>query len=141
MRTLKPIPTPIIMATKPLLIGGMSEFDTVTEIILYVQDIDRLTTFYTDVFGLDLKGGHPDHGFVKFDTGQCSLCLHEGGDGDLGRSAPKVTFAVDDIESARAYLADHDVELGEVRSEVPGKEICDGRDPEGHKFSLEAEVD
>lgn len=115
----------------------MSQVDELTEVILYAQDVGRLTAFYSDVFDLEIEEGHPDHGFVKFDTGGCKLCIHAGGDGDLGQSAPKITFEVDDIRQARSYLRDHGVELGEIRSEVPGKEICDGRDPEGHRFSLE----
>jgi catechol 2,3-dioxygenase-like lactoylglutathione lyase family enzyme len=116
----------------------MPDFDRLSEVILYVQDIERMTSFYTDVFGLDIVAGDPDHGFVEFDTGSCSLCLHAGGDGDLGREAPKFVFAVEDIEAARSHLEERDVELGDVRSPAPGVEVCDGRDPEGNKFSIES---
>jgi predicted enzyme related to lactoylglutathione lyase len=118
----------------------MPDFDTVSEIILFVEDMDRMFSFYTDVFELEVAAGDPDHGFVKFDTGTCDLCLHAGRDGDLGEYAPKFVFEVDDVETARDHLERHDVELGEVRSDIPGKQFCDGRDPEGNAFSIEATV-
>jgi predicted enzyme related to lactoylglutathione lyase len=119
----------------------MVAFDTLSEVILYAQDIDRLTSFYADVFGLSFVDGAPEHGFVRFDTGECDLCLHAGADGDRGRDAPKVVFEVDDVEDARAYLLDHGVEVGAVRSPAPGTTVCDGVDPEGNAFSVETSIE
>jgi catechol 2,3-dioxygenase-like lactoylglutathione lyase family enzyme len=116
----------------------MTGFDTLSEVIVYVQDMDRMLSFYTDVLGLEIAAGNPEHGFVEFDTGTCSFCLHAGGEGDLGEDAPKFVFGVEDVEAARSYLQDHDVELGEVRSPAPGMEVCDGLDPEGNAFSIES---
>lgn len=118
--------------------ASMADFDTLTEVILYVQDFDRMLSFYTDVFGLDVRAGAPEHGFVRFDTGGCSLCLHAGSEGDVGDDAPKVVFEVEDLEAARSHLREHGVELGPVRSPVPDVRVCDGRDPEGNKFSIES---
>lgn len=116
----------------------MPTFDRVSEVILYVEDVRELTSFYEDVFGLEIAAGDPDHGFVRFDTGECSLCLHAGADGDLGPDAPTVVFPVEDVDEARDYLRDRGVEVGEIRSPVPGTRVCDGRDPEGNKFSIES---
>lgn len=116
----------------------MPSFDTVSELVLYVTDVGRTTAFYTDVFGLEIEAGDPDHGFVRFDTDGCSLCLHAGGDADSSRDSSKFVFAVEDVEDARDYLRDHDVEVGRIRSPVPGTHVCDGRDPEGNPFSIES---
>lgn len=116
----------------------MPAFDTLSELIVYVEDVERMTSFYREAFGLEVATGDPEHGFVKFDTGECALCLHAGRDGDLGRFAPKFVFEVDDVDEARDHLAEYDVEFGEVRSPAPGKEVCDGRDPEGNTFSIES---
>lgn len=116
----------------------MPDFDTLSEVIVYVQDVERMVSFYTDVFGLDIAAGDPEHGFVEFDTGTCSLCLHAGGGGDLGGDAPKFVLEVEDVEEARSYLQNRGVELGEVRTSAPGIRVCDGRDPEGNKFSIES---
>jgi catechol 2,3-dioxygenase-like lactoylglutathione lyase family enzyme len=116
----------------------MSEFGTLSEVIVYVREMDRMASFYTDVLGLEIAAGDPEHGFVEFDTGTCSLCLHAGREDDPGDAAPKFVFGVEDVEEARAYLHEHDVELGEVRSPAPGKRVCDGLDPEGNAFAIES---
>lgn len=116
----------------------MTDFDTISEIILYVQDMERMISFYEDAFDLEITGGHPDHGFVEFETSTCTLCLHAGSDGDIGRAAPTFVFAVDDVEAAKAHLQDKGVEMGEIRTPTPNVTVCDGRDPEGNRFSIES---
>ncbi|WP_247729991.1 VOC family protein [Halovivax limisalsi] len=116
----------------------MREFDRVSEVIRYAEDVTRLTEFYTGVFDFEIAAGDPAHGFVRFDTGDCSLCLHAGRDADLGDYPTKVVFAVDDVDAAREYLLDRDVEMGDIRSPAPGTRVCDGRDPEGNPFSIES---
>ncbi|MFB6104851.1 MAG: VOC family protein [Halobacteriaceae archaeon] len=116
----------------------MAPIDAMSEIILYVEDIDRMVAFYEAAFGLEQTGGAPEHGFVRFDTGDCELCLHAGRDGDVGEYAPKVVFAVEDLEAARSHLESFDVELGEVRTPTPDTRVVDGVDPEGNRFAIEA---
>lgn len=116
----------------------MPEFDTLSEIILYVRDMDRVASFYQDVLGLEIDGGDPSHGFVRFDTGTCSLCLHAGGESDSGSNSPSFVFEVADLEDACAHLREHDVELGDVRTPAPDVRVCDGLDPEGNTFSIES---
>lgn len=116
----------------------MPTVNAVTEIILYVEDMDRMVSFYQDAFGLDISGGDPDHGFVRFETGACDLCLHAGREGPVGEFAPKVVFGVDDLEAAREDLTNYNVELGDIRSPAPDTRVVDGLDPEGNKFSIEA---
>lgn len=117
---------------------GMATFGPVSEVIVYVEDMDRMVEFYQDAFDLEITGGDPEFGFVKFDTGSCDLCLHAGRDGDLGSYAPKFVFAVEDLDAAREHLAAFDVELGAAREPVPGTRVIDGQDPEGNRFSIEA---
>lgn len=115
----------------------MAPINDLIEVILYVEDIDRMTTFYSEVFGLEIAEGEPDHGFVRFDTGGCDLCLHAGREEAPGRYAPKITFGVEELEAAQRRLRDHNVELGEVRNPAPGVRVFDGQDPEGNSFSVE----
>lgn len=116
----------------------MPEYDSLSEVILYVRDVERAASFYGDVLGLEIAEGAPEHGFVRFDTGACALCLHAGGEGDLGDDAPTFVFDVDDLEAARSHLEEHDVEVGDIRSPAPGVRVCDAVDPDGHTFSIEA---
>lgn len=116
----------------------MPNFDELIEVIVYVQDMERMLSFYTDVFGLEVTQGKPEHGFVKLDVGTSALCLHAGREGELGQYAPKLVFEVDDLAEARDHLREHNVELGEERNPAPDVYVIDGRDPEGNKFSIES---
>lgn len=120
----------------------MSEIKGLLKAILYVQDMDAQVRFYRDVLGLTIK--FPDnllsyaHEFwVEFDTGQCSLVLHGGGEKRLGADTPKLAFAVDNIEEARAVLMQRGAQLGAVREPALGVGVVDGTDPEGNPFSLD----
>lgn len=115
----------------------MPPIDRLYEVILYVEDMERMVEFYTDVFGFDVAEGAVEHGFVKLATGATSLCLHSGRDGPLGAYAPKIVFAVDDLEATAEHLETNGVTLGEERNPAPGIRVIDGRDPEGNTFSIE----
>ena len=113
------------------------------EVILYVQDMEKMVWFYRDVLGLSV--GFNIEGqtiqqlhWVTFDTGTCSLALHSGGTGHQGPDAPKIVFHVDDLQTARITLLALDVPMGQVRSPAPGVAVCDGRDPEDNAFSIES---
>ena len=116
----------------------MPTFDTLSEVIVYARDLERLSSFYTGVFGLSVVEGSPDDGFIRFDTGPCKLCLHSGGEDHGGQDAPKVVFEVEDVAAARSYLQEHGVDVGEIRSPTPDTQVCDGVDPEGNAFSVES---
>lgn len=116
----------------------MSSFDTVAEVILYVQNMDRMLSFYTDVLGIDVAGGAPEHGFVRLDTQGTDLCLHRGAEEPPGPFSPTIVFGVDDAEAARSYLLERDVDVSEIRSPAPGTSVIDARDPEGNELSFES---
>ena len=121
----------------------MEEVSHLIRIILYVQDMDRMVRFYRDVMGLTVKApqgldSYRDEFWVELETGACILTLHGGGEGRLGADSPKLSFSVSQIDGVRAKLIQKGAELGEVRSPAPGVRVCDGLDPEGNKFSLDA---
>lgn len=116
----------------------MPPLDDVSEVILYVADMDRMVEFYTDILGLSVARGAPDHGFVAFETGACELCLHAGAESAAPPGASKVVFRVDDLESVRSTLIDRGVEMGRIRDGGPETQVCDGRDPEGNPFGIGA---
>lgn len=118
-------------------IGGLME------VILYVQNMDDQVSFYRDVLGLEVKvpQGVRDFGssdWVEMDTGCCTLALHTGGKRRFGDDAPKIVFRVADVAVARNELLQQNVSMGEIRSPAPGVLVCDGRDPEGNRFSVES---
>lgn len=98
----------------------MPSFDTLGEIILFVQDMDQMLSFFTEVLGQDVVEGTLAHNFVKLDTGDTMLCLHAGRESDVSDAEPKLVFEVEDLETAVEHLEAHDVSLGERRSPAPG---------------------
>jgi catechol 2,3-dioxygenase-like lactoylglutathione lyase family enzyme len=115
----------------------------IMEIIIYAQEMNTLVAFYRDKLGLRVRypaalADYSDQMWVELDAGTCVLALHGGGQRRLGVDAPKIVFRVVEMERARATLSARGVVLSDVRAPAPGKLVCDGTDPEGNRFSLEA---
>lgn len=111
------------------------------EVILYVKDMNKMVLFYRDALDLPLSNPdireHAKEDWVTYESGNCRLALHSGGDGNIGQDAPKIVFRVQDINSARFQLLELGVAASEIRSPAPGIFICDAKDPEGNPFSIE----
>ncbi len=114
-------------------------------VILYVQDVDRLATFYQHAFGLrvveEIKGE-----WSVLDAGPCQLALHLVGKAHRVddpaswevESNAKLVMTVDrPLPELRAELIAKGVPMGQIKS-YPGLTgpLCDGRDPEGNVFQL-----
>lgn len=113
------------------------------ELILYVEDMQAQVAFYRDVLGLRVQYPQDTTDFrdaywVELATGACTLVLHGGGQRRLGADAPKIVFRVADIAAARSELLQRGAPLGAIRLPAPGVLVCDGTDPEGNKFAIEA---
>lgn len=113
-----------------------------TEVILYVQDMDKMVKYYRDVIGLALKypsglESYSEEYWVVFDTGPCALALHGGGTTGCCDKCPKIVFRVSGIESKREELLGKGVDVDQIRSPAAGILVCDGTDVEGNQFSLE----
>ncbi len=115
----------------------------ITELILYVADMDAQVRFYRDVLGLKVRfpGDLDDYSgefWVTFETGACVLALHGGGEKDFGKDAPKFVFETDRIAESRQALRTAKIPVSEIQSPAPGVEVFDGKDPEGNLFSVES---
>ena len=101
------------------------------------------TAFYRDILGLHVLYPSEVENFsgidwVTFDSGDCTLALHSGGQGHLGMDTPKIVFEVEDVQAARQELMQRGVVLNQARLAAPWVWVCDGYDPEGNPFSIEA---
>lgn len=113
-----------------------------TEVILYVKDMENQVLFYRDILKLPLEypsglGSYANEQWVLFDTGPCKLALHGGGHKDFGRDAPKFVFGVENLKATRELLSLKGVSLSAIRCPAPGVEVVDAEDPEGNVFSIE----
>lgn len=116
-----------------------------SRIILYVQDVERLSEFYRQAFALPL-GQHIEGEWAVLKAGECEIGLLKasanyrappgGWSGDNNNA--KIVFSIDEpIEEVRERLIGLGVDMGKVKS-YPGLTgpLCDGRDPEGNVFQL-----
>ncbi len=110
------------------------------EIILYVRDMSAEVRFYRDVLGLSLRypKGLEDYSaqmWVEFSIGDAVLALH-GGAEKLPQNDHEIVFMVENVTRARETIINAGIEMGEIRPLEDGAPISDGRDPDGHRFSI-----
>lgn len=114
-------------------------------IIFYVQNVDRLKKFYTDILGLEIV--EDDNSvWVLFRAGNGHVGLHKIGDQYLDKikegykfdSNAKIVFEIQqNINDARQLLIDKHVPMREIKTfENYDSWLCDGEDPEGNVFQL-----
>ncbi|AZA78022.1 VOC family protein [Chryseobacterium sp. G0186] len=113
-------------------------------IILYVQNIELLKTFYVENF--NLKVIEEDAIWVLMNAGAVNIGLHRIGDQYLEKietghqfdNNTKLVFEIDmDIESAREELLSKNIPMREIKTfENYDFWLCDGTDPEGNVFQL-----
>jgi catechol 2,3-dioxygenase-like lactoylglutathione lyase family enzyme len=114
------------------------------EVVMYVEDLDRMVRFYHDVLGLSVLfpkniTHYKNERCVTLNTGSCLLVLHAGAEKHQRGKNPKMVFAVFDIEQARCFLLQREVEVGDIHVQGRSTLVCDCRDPEGNIFSLEVQ--
>jgi predicted enzyme related to lactoylglutathione lyase len=113
---------------------------SLTQMILFVKDMENEVSFYRDVLGLEIR--HP-HGladytnemWVEFDAGVCSLALH-GGANQAPGDQHQLVFCVDDLEQTRLEMLEARITIGEIRLLEDGAPAAKGVDPEGHRFTI-----
>jgi catechol-2,3-dioxygenase len=120
-------------------------YASLDRIILYVQDVERLAKFYSEMFELpiieQIKGE-----WVVFRAGLCELALHRVGEPyrvadpsswKVETNAKLVLSVARDLNEMRAELMRKGVPMGDIKV-YPGltSPLCDGTDPEGNVFQL-----
>lgn len=110
------------------------------EIILYVQDMNAEVRFYRDVLGLPLRypkdlKDYSDEIWVEFSVGDATLALHGGAD-STPQDDHEIIFMVDNVARAREMIIAAGTEMGEIRDLEDGSPIAEGKDPDGHRFSI-----
>ena len=103
----------------------------IRRVILFVEDMAKVTEFYEKKLGLHPVLRTPE--FVDFEAGGCHLALHKG-TSRPGRT--KICFYAADVSKARAELVARGVEMGKDPGHGEGLKLCDGADPEGNIFQL-----
>jgi predicted enzyme related to lactoylglutathione lyase len=118
---------------------------SLSRIILYVHDVERLSAFYQNAFALTVVEHIKDE-WAVLKAGACEIALHRVGKAYrvadpsawTETSNVKLVITVDrDLTELRAELIAKGVAMGGIKS-YPGLTgpLCDGPDPEGNMFQL-----
>ncbi len=100
-------------------------------IILFTNQMDKMTAFYRDVLGL--KQVTNDPGWREFAAGGVTVALHSGRPSP-GRKGPKIAFHAKDVAALREKLVKRGAKFGEVST---GEfHLCNGKDPDGNPIQL-----
>jgi predicted enzyme related to lactoylglutathione lyase len=107
--------------------------------ILFVKDMEKLTKFYADAFGLKRVKNtrYKESEWLELQAGRgFKLCLHQfPRPGSPSGNRNKLVFVVEDAAAARAHLRGTGAKLGDIKH-YGDSDVCDGRDPEGNAFQL-----
>ncbi|CAA9201102.1 VOC family protein [Flavobacterium collinsii] len=114
-------------------------------IVLYVQDVNNLKSFYTTIFGFEILEEYEAE-WVLLNAGNAKIGLHKIGDHYLAQiksgykfdNNTKIVFEInEDIHALRQVLLDQNVLMREVSTfDTYEYWLCDGEDPEGNVFQL-----
>ncbi len=114
---------------------------SLSQIILYVKDMDSEVRFYRDVIGLkmiypqDEIADFSQEMWVEFDAGGCSLAMH-GGAQKPPDDKHEIIFKVENLAQARMEILNAGIHIAEIRLLEDGAPIAEGCDPEGHRFAI-----
>lgn len=112
-------------------------------VIVYVQDAQAAIPFYRDTLGMKLK--LDDGGWVEFETGGTTFCLHSAGEPITAKSGygqPMPVFSVEDFHGTVEALKAAGVKLlkGPVQVCEPGPDkvgmSIEFADPDGNILSV-----
>ncbi|WP_307450514.1 MULTISPECIES: VOC family protein [Chryseobacterium] len=117
-----------------------------SDVILYVRDVDHLKKFYTNHFGLEVIEEDPV--WALLNAGNISIGLHKMGEqylqplpsGHQFDNNTKIVFEIDqDIQAARAEMISNGINMREIKTfDSYDFWLCDGSDPEGNVFQLKS---
>jgi catechol 2,3-dioxygenase-like lactoylglutathione lyase family enzyme len=100
-------------------------------VILFTNQMDRMTAFYRDILGL--RQVTNEKGWREFDAGGVTVALHSGPPSP-GRKGPKIAFRAKDVAATRAILIERGAKFGKVSD---GEfQLCNGKDPDGNPVQL-----
>jgi len=112
-------------------------------IILFVQNVDQLKSFYVDLLNLEIVEASNSE-WLLLKAGHCHIGLHKIGEQYSSEEAfkfdnnTKLVFDVaEDLHTIRERLLQENVLLQEIKTfEGYPFLLCDGEDPEGNVFQL-----
>ena len=113
-----------------------TELNTVN---LFVKDVARATSFYTEVLGLTLDSERSEPpAFALLRAGPCTLTLQDASvpGAQLGAAdSVELGFAVDDVQAVAERLAAWGMAVGQIQQMGWGTAL-EARDEDGHRMNV-----
>jgi catechol 2,3-dioxygenase-like lactoylglutathione lyase family enzyme len=134
-------PLPSALSSSP---SNRPKITGIDHVRIYVSDIEKSREFYSELFGIRLKGG------MCFDTSNnCftvgwahdqTIDIEQAPIADARDLLAEIAIATDNIEQMRNYLVSNGVAATKITKDNYGKSLLDAhfevRDPEGHLVSF-----
>ena len=111
-----------------------------TRVVIWVSDLDRSVSFYSDLF--ENSTVYHAEGFASVGNAENEVLLHVvpeqyKGDVSIGEENPiKPVFRIQSLEEARQIAVKHAVEFKKDSVTHGSTEYLDGKDPDGHVIQV-----
>jgi catechol 2,3-dioxygenase-like lactoylglutathione lyase family enzyme len=110
--------------------------DQLDLVFYWVSDMERAVGFYRGVLGLSLLR-RDGESWALFDAGGRRFALHGAGEGGTVQTGgATAVFAVNDLDAARALLADRGVRSSHEGDVEGYARFASFQDPDGNTFQL-----
>jgi catechol 2,3-dioxygenase-like lactoylglutathione lyase family enzyme len=103
----------------------------VARVILFTDQMEKMTVFYRDVLGLKMVTNDP--GWREFKAGAVTIALHSGPPSP-GRKGPKIAFFAEDVVAKRERLNKRGAKFG--KASLGEFQLSNGKDPDGNWLQL-----
>lgn len=113
----------------------MVTVESISGVTLYVTDMTRSVTFYSDILGLKVLYGGKDARFTSFGIGNkayLNLELSESSVKPWGR----IILYCDDVDEMYQVLSSNGYHPSQPRDASWGERYFHIRDPDGHELSI-----
>jgi len=118
------------------------------QVMIYVNDQDRIVAFWTDVMEFSIVGGFDDGKGVRWvelapsASSETRIVIHNRDfvakvSPEVNLGSPSLIFGSNKLESLHDHLARHNANPGEIM-EVPEGRVFNFCDPEGNYFAIMA---
>lgn len=105
---------------------------------VFVSDLIRARTFYTNVLGLTPITNDPEHGYLSFHAGTVSLGIAQTDDASLVGRHTGAGFMVEDIDKTYEELSSRGVVFHMPPTKQPwGGTLALFQDPDGNVYYLD----
>lgn len=108
---------------------------TISRIILFVKDVEKVAAFYQQHFGLE-QVGEPEKGWLELNGGGVNLALHKAHGSGSGEDSPaKICFACEDVHAQVAKFEAEGLKFKKI-FDWNGFSFADTADPEGNPIQI-----